>query len=59
MSIVICLLLSLMMIKDGVALGEYQTALLQKIEELTLYILEQQNQINDLQKQINQSTMKP
>ena len=47
------------MSKDGVALGEYQTALLQKIEELTLYILEQQNQINDLQKQINQSTMKP
>ncbi len=37
--------------KDGSGIGEYQTKLLQKIEELTLYIIEQQKQIKTLQEE--------
>lgn len=37
--------------QDGVNLGDNQTKLLQKIEELTLYIIEQQKQIKALQEE--------
>lgn len=37
--------------KEGVDLGDNQTKLLQKIEELTLYIIEQQKQIRALQEE--------
>jgi hypothetical protein len=50
--------------KNGVDLGDNQAVLLRKIEELTLYIIEQnkkierleeeKNKLNDLQKQINE-----
>jgi hypothetical protein len=36
--------------RDGVKLGEMNAILLQKIEELTLYIIEQQKQIDELKK---------
>ena len=46
--------------KEGIDLGDNQTILLKKIEELTLYlieqnkkIIEQQKQIQDQQKKIN------
>lgn len=35
-------------VKDGMALGAMQLKLLQKIEELTLYAIEQQKEINEL-----------
>lgn len=37
--------------KEGVDIGDNQTKLLQKIEELTLYIIEQQKQIKALQEE--------
>ena len=37
-------------IKNGVSIGEMQNKLLQKIEELTLYVIEQQKEINMLKK---------
>ena len=37
--------------KEGVNIGEFQIKLLQKIEELTLYSIEQNKQIKDLQEQ--------
>ena len=37
---------------DGVTMGEFQIQLLQKVEELTLYILQQQEEINSLKQQI-------
>ena len=37
---------------DGVTMGEFQIQLLQKVEELTLYILQQQEEINTLKQQI-------
>lgn len=40
-------------LEKGVNVGENQTLLLKKIEELTLYIIDQQKQINELKKQIN------
>ncbi|WP_231121170.1 hypothetical protein [Epilithonimonas vandammei] len=50
-----------LMEKEGVNVGEFQIKLLQKIEELTLYVIEQNRQINTLkqnnellQMQINQ-----
>jgi hypothetical protein len=36
---------------NGIELGEMNAKLLQKVEELTLYILDLQNQINELKKQ--------
>lgn len=36
------------MIKDGLALGEFQIKLLQKIEELTLYVIAQNKEIENL-----------
>jgi hypothetical protein len=40
--------------QNGVNLGEMQTMLLQKVEELTLYILEQRNLIEKQQKEIDE-----
>jgi hypothetical protein len=37
--------------KDGVKLGEMQTKLLQKVEELTLYVIEQNKRIEKLEKE--------
>jgi len=37
--------------KDGVDVGDMQTKLLQKVEELTLYILDLQKQIDELKKE--------
>ena len=36
--------------EDGIAVGDFQMKLLQKIEELTLYIIDLQKQINELKK---------
>ena len=41
-------------VEKGVNLGEMDAVLLQKVEELTLYILQQQEAIDKLQAQINQ-----
>lgn len=41
-------------IRNGVNITEMQAKLLQKIEELTLYIIEQDNKIEKLQKRVNQ-----
>lgn len=38
--------------KEGIAIGEMQGVLLQKIEELTLYLLEQEKRINELEQQL-------
>ncbi len=38
--------------KNGMNMGEMQNKLLQKIEELTLYVIEQQKQIDELKKQL-------
>jgi len=40
--------------ENGINLGEMQGKLLQKVEELTLYIIEQQKQMQELQKQIDE-----
>jgi uncharacterized coiled-coil protein SlyX len=37
--------------KEGLDVGEMNKKLLQKIEELTLYLIDQQKQINKLQQQ--------
>jgi len=37
-------------LKNGVSLGEMQTKLLQKIEELTLYVIQLEKEIDDLKK---------
>lgn len=38
--------------KNGLAVGEVQTKMMEKIEELTLYLIEQNKQIQQLQKKI-------
>ena len=40
--------------KEGVNVGEFQIKLLQKIEELTLYIIEQNKQLKDQKEEIQQ-----
>lgn len=40
-------------VKDGINLGEMNAKLLQKIEELTLYIIEQNKRIEELEKALN------
>jgi hypothetical protein len=40
--------------ENGLDVGDMQSKLLQKVEELTLYILQQHQQIADLQNQINE-----
>ncbi len=39
--------------KNGIDLGEMDAKLLQKIEELTLYLIEQQKEIDELKSQLN------
>ena len=39
--------------EEGVSLGEMNKLLLQKVEELTLYIIEQQKQIDELKTKVN------
>jgi len=43
--------------KEGVDLGNNQKVLLQKIEELTLYIIEQNKRIESLEKKVEQLTL--
>jgi hypothetical protein len=38
--------------KEGIQLGEISKRLMEKVEELTLYILQQQDQIDELKKQV-------
>ncbi|MDP4238177.1 MAG: hypothetical protein Q8904_01730 [Bacteroidota bacterium] len=38
--------------KNGLSMGEMQNKLLQKIEELTLYLIEQQKEINELKQEL-------
>ena len=40
--------------KEGIALGANQAVLLKKIEELTLYIIEQEKRLNALEKRVSQ-----
>ena len=40
--------------EEGLTMGEMQIKLLQKIEELTLYVIQQQNTIEALQQEINE-----
>jgi hypothetical protein len=41
------------MVQNGVNMGEMQIQLLQKIEELTLYIIEQEKRMNELKKDVD------
>ncbi|MGB4844133.1 MAG: hypothetical protein WBP16_06695 [Ferruginibacter sp.] len=41
--------------KNGIELGDMQKRLMEKVEELTLYIIDQQQQIDELKKQINKN----
>lgn len=43
---------------DGVQIGEMQSKLLQKVEELTLYMIAQNKKIEELQKQLDDRTKK-
>jgi len=38
--------------KNGVSVGELQNKLLQKIEELTLYVIEQQKELDQLKQEL-------
>jgi hypothetical protein len=42
------------MVRNGVNMGEMQIKLLQKIEELTLYMIEQQRQIEALKEEVGE-----
>ncbi|HTG55459.1 MAG TPA: hypothetical protein VL943_04280 [Niabella sp.] len=42
------------MAKEGIELGTNQAALLKKIEELTLYIIEQDKTLKEYKKELNQ-----
>jgi hypothetical protein len=44
--------------KNGLSMGEMQNKLLQKVEELTLYVIEQQKEINQLKTQLNNNHSK-
>lgn len=39
---------------EGIEIGDMQSILLKKIEEMTLYILQQQEQIDKLEQRINE-----
>ena len=39
--------------KEGILVGDMQTKMMEKIEELTLYIISLQKQIDELKKQHN------
>ncbi|MEO6883939.1 MAG: hypothetical protein ABI199_07930 [Bacteroidia bacterium] len=40
-------------VQNGNNLGDTQVLLLKKVEELTLYMIQQNKKIDDLQKQVN------
>ena len=40
------------LVKDGIDLGNMEAQLMKKIEELTLYVIDQQKQIDELKKQM-------
>ena len=40
--------------EDGVSVSELQTQLLQKIEELTLYLIQQEQTIQELRQEVEQ-----
>jgi hypothetical protein len=40
--------------KDGVGLAEMNKLLLQKVEELTLYLIEKDKKVNQLEKEIKE-----
>ncbi len=42
-------------LKNGIELGEMNALLLKKVEELTLYVIEQQKRIEKLEKKIGKS----
>jgi len=42
------------MVKNGVSMGDMQVKLLQKVEELTLYAIQQNKKIETLEKRINE-----
>ena len=44
--------------KDGIDIGEMQGKLLQKIEELTLYVIKQQNEIEELKEGLKNNSSK-
>ena len=44
--------------KNGIDLAETQALLLQKVEELTLYVIEQNKKIGDLEKKLKRSSRK-
>ena len=44
--------------KDGIDIGEMQGKLLQKIEELTLYVIKQQNEIEELKEGLKNNSAK-
>lgn len=44
--------------KDGIALGEMTRKLMEKVEELTLYVIQQQEQIDALKKELQQKDKK-
>ena len=41
--------------KEGVNIGEFQIKLLQKIEELTLYSIQQEKRINQLEEKLSKA----
>ena len=41
--------------KEGVNMGEFQIKLLQKIEELTLYSIQQEKRINQLEEKLSKA----
>ena len=41
-------------IEEGVKLGEMQAKLLEKVEELTLYVIEQNKEITELKERISE-----
>jgi hypothetical protein len=44
--------------KEGIDLGQTQAILLQKVEELTLYVIEQDKKINSLKKEVKRLSKK-
>lgn len=42
--------------KEGISLGDMSKRLIEKVEELTLYVLQQQEQIDELKKQLQSKT---
>ncbi len=44
--------------KEGIALGDMNRRLLEKIEELTLYLIQQEKKLNALQQKVNELTEK-